>query len=329
MAMDRYAKPARLLLALSLLPGSAAARTLSVGPGQAFETPSAAAREAGDGDTVSIAPGDYYDCAVWRQNRLTIAGAAPGVRITDTTCQGKALFVIMGNDTTVLGLTLARARVPDRNGAGIRLEGQGLILRDVAFVNNEVGILAGGAGGSIAIDGCVFEDGGAGGDRPTFAAMIGPARLLRIENTRFTGVKGGQIASAADRTELIGNWIQGGTGEAPAVAILASGGALSMANNRLTIGPVLPRLAAAVLATGRGPVALRDNVLTNATDRAVALVVNWTGTDPAASGNTIGPIDTEVSTHGLARHMASIVWHAVFDRVRGLAGLVKRGLSKL
>ena len=160
--MHRY-----LLLPLVLLSGAAAARTLSVGPNQPFLLPSAAAHAAQDGDTVLIEPGEYYDCAVWTQNHLVIAGARPGVVITDTTCQGKALFVVTGDDTTIRDLTLARARVPDRNGAGIREEGQGLILRRVQFVDNQVGLLNGSAGaGEITISDCGFEGGGIGGERP-------------------------------------------------------------------------------------------------------------------------------------------------------------------
>ena len=158
---------------LLLLSGAAAARTLSVGPNQPFLLPSAAAHAAQDGDTVLIEPGEYYDCAVWTQNHLVIAGARPGVVITDTTCQGKALFVVTGDDTTIRDLTLARARVPDRNGAGIREEGQGLLLRRVQFVDNQVALLDGSAGaGEITISDCGFEGGGIGGERPTFAVLV-------------------------------------------------------------------------------------------------------------------------------------------------------------
>ncbi len=318
----------RLILALLLLPGLAAARTLSVGPEQPFATPSAAARVAQDGDTILIAPGDYFDCAVWNQNGLTIAGTAPGVTITDTTCQGKALFVILGHDTTIRDLTLARARVPDRNGAGIRLEGQGLTLRNVRFANNEVGILAGMPGdGAIRIETSAFEGGGTGGDRPTYAVMVGAVRLLRIEGTSFKGVKGGQIGTAALRTELTGNTIETGTGDAPSVAVMATGGAPILEDNLLTMGPTAPRLAAAVVAMGNGAPELRRNTLTNATGRPMALLLNWTGTEPSMAGNQVAPADTEVSIEGLARHMAAILLHGMVDGVRGLAGRIKRGLG--
>jgi pectate lyase len=130
---------------LLLLALPASARTLEVGPGKQFAQPSQAAAVAQDGDRVVIAPGQYFDCAVWRQNNLTVEGmSTQNAVITDKTCQGKALFVIPGSNVTVRNLTLTRARVPDGNGAGIRVEGRNLLVEQVRFVDNQNGILAAG-----------------------------------------------------------------------------------------------------------------------------------------------------------------------------------------
>jgi hypothetical protein len=51
------------------------AATLLVGPEALLKTPSAAAAIAQNGDTVVVAAGDYFDCAIWRANDLTIEGA--------------------------------------------------------------------------------------------------------------------------------------------------------------------------------------------------------------------------------------------------------------
>jgi hypothetical protein len=320
--------PHWLLLALLLLAGPAGARTLSVGPEQPFPRPSAAARAAEDGDTVLIEPGEYYDCAIWNRNRLVIAGTGPGVVISDTTCLGKALFVVTGDDVTIRDLTLTRARVPDGNGAGIRLEGQDLTLERVRFVNNQVGLLAGAAGaGAIRLSNCGFESGGEGGQRPLFAVRVGGVDLLRIAASTFKGVKGGQIATEASRTELAGNHIATGTGEAPAVAVLASGGDLLMDDNLLSLGPNAPRLAAAVLATGQGTPELRRNRLTNTTGQAASLLLNWTGTDPVLQDNEVGPDDVVLSTDGLWRHRASLAYHGTKDGIRAFAGRIKRRIG--
>jgi hypothetical protein len=319
-----------LLVALLLVSGEAAARTLSVGPHQPFPVPSAAARDAQDGDTVLIEPGEYYDCAVWTQSHLVIAGAHPGVVITDTTCQGKALFVVTGDDTVIRDLTLARARVPDRNGAGIREEGQGLILRRVQFVDNQVGLLDGAAGaGKITMSDCGFEGGGIGGERPTFAVLVGAVSLLRIEGSTFRHVKGGQISTSAARTELSANQIEAGTGEEPAVGILSASGHLVMEDNTLSIGPHSPRSNAAVLVTGQDSAELRRNRLRNGTGRPASLLLAWTSADPLLEGNLVEPGDAELSTTGLWQHRASALYHSTQSGVRAFAGQVKRDLRQL
>ena len=304
------------------------ARTLTVGPGQPYATPSLAARAAEDGDTVLIEPGEYYDCAVWTRNRMTIAGNGPGVVITDTTCHGKALFIVRGTDITIRDLTLTRARVADGNGAGIRLEGQGLILERVRFVNNQVGLLSGFVGpGEIHIRDCTFERGGGGGDHPLFAVWVWGAALLRIENSTFAGVKGGQISTGIRRTELIGNRIGTGTGEAPAVAVLATNSDLVIEDNVLSIGPNAPRLAAAVLVTGESSVTLRRNRLVNDTRQPAAMLLHWTGTTPVAADNTVEPGDTVLSTSGVWRHRMSGVYHQSKDAILGTMRQVKRWVA--
>ncbi len=324
-AMRRFGASFLLLLAFGLLSHAATARTLTVGPGQPYATPSLAARAAEDDDTVLIEPGEYYDCAVWARNRMTIAGNGPGVVITDTTCQGKALFIVRGTDITIRDLTLTRARVEDGNGAGIRLEGQGLILERVRFVNNQVGLLSGFVGpGKIRIQDCTFERGGGGGDHPLFSVWVWGAALLRIENSTFTGVKGGQISTGTRRTELIGNRIGTGTGEAPAVAVLATNSDLVIEDNVLSIGPHAPRLAAAVAVMGEGSVVLRRNRLVNETRQPAAMLLNWTGTTPVAADNKVGPGDTVVSTSGVWRHRMSGVYHQSKDAILGTMRQVKR-----
>jgi hypothetical protein len=319
-----------LLLPLLLLSGAAAARTLSVGPHQPFLLPSAAAHAAQDGDTVLIEPGEYYDCAVWTQNHLVIAGARPGVVITDTTCQEKALFVVTGDDTTIRDLTLARARVPDRNGAGIREEGQGLLLRRVQFVDNQVALLDGSAGaGEITISDCGFEGGGIGGERPTFGVLVDAVKLLRIEGSTFMHVNGGQISTLAARTELSGNQIEAGTGEEPAVGILSASGHLVMEDNNLSIGLHSPRLNAAVLVTGQDSPELRRNRLRNGTGRPSTLLLAWTGAYPLLEGNLVEPGDGEVSTTGVWQYRASALYHGTKNGVRAAAGQVKRVLLEL
>jgi len=126
--------------------GAAQPTVLRVGAGRELKRPSAAAQIARDGDIIEIDAGVYDgDAAVWRQHRLTIRGLGgrAHLRANGAHAEGKAIWVIKGNDTTVESLEFSGAKVPDHNGAGIRLEGAGLTVRDCYFHGNENGILTG------------------------------------------------------------------------------------------------------------------------------------------------------------------------------------------
>jgi hypothetical protein len=119
---------------------------LRVGPQHALKSPSEAARVARGGDTIEIAAGTYArDAAVWTQSRLTIraVGGRAQLRADGASAEGKAIWVIKGADTTIEGIEFSGAKVPHRNGAGIRLEGPGLTVRNSYFHDNENGILTG------------------------------------------------------------------------------------------------------------------------------------------------------------------------------------------
>jgi len=130
------------ILVLQALAGGAAAAILMVGPGRLYELPSGAALAARPGDTVRILPGRYADCAVWRADGLVIEGRGR-VTVADEVCEGKALFVITGNDVTVRGITFTGAHNRVHNGAGIRAEGAGLRIENSRFIDNDEGLLAG------------------------------------------------------------------------------------------------------------------------------------------------------------------------------------------
>src|SRR5205823_8504535 len=118
-------------------------------------------------------------------NGLVIEGAGPGVVITDKTCMGKGIFVVAGSNTTVRTLTLSRARVPDMNGAGIRLDGGSLTVEDVKFIDNQNGILGGKPGSKVIIRNSQFDENGYCGQYPcAHGIYIGHADLLRVEHSR-------------------------------------------------------------------------------------------------------------------------------------------------
>jgi hypothetical protein len=153
-----------LLLALAalLLPADGAwARVLRVGPDEALKVPSEAARIAADGDTVEIVAGDYTaDVASWRQNRLTLRGVGgrPHLRAAGRAAEGKAIWVIKGDEVLVENVEMSGTRVPGFAGAAIRAEGGKLTLRNVHFHDHQMGILTNNNGrGELAIIDSEFD----------------------------------------------------------------------------------------------------------------------------------------------------------------------------
>lgn len=288
----------------------AGAVTLTVGDHQQYKQPSEAARAVQAGDTVEIAPGTYYDCAVWTKDHLTIEGTAPGVVLTDKTCQGKAIFVIHANDVTVKNITFQRARVPDGNGAGIRAEGINLTLENSKFINNQEGILAGdNPTSSIIIRNSEFDHNGSCIKACAHGIYVNRIALLRIERSRFFDTQvAHHIKSRAARTELIDDHIEDGPdGTASYEVDIPNGGALVMTGDVLEKGPKNQNYTAALMIGEEGvsqatpELLFKDNAFTN-DGPPTAFVDNITAT-PAQligntfTGNTIKPLIGDGTVH--------------------------------
>lgn len=161
--------PPQTLLALGLtgiltiaFSSSCHAATWLVGPEHALKSPSQAAKVAKDDDIILIAAAPYQgDVASWPQNRLILRGIGgrAHLKAQDQSAEGKAIWVLKGNDIRVENLEFSGATVPALNGAGIRFEGTNLTLRNCHFHDNQMGILTGANPASeILIEGSEFND---------------------------------------------------------------------------------------------------------------------------------------------------------------------------
>ena len=151
-----------------ILPGALRAATqdeaqrprLRVGPSQAYKSLASAARAARDGMLIEVEAGDYNaDVAAWPQHDLILRAVGGRVRLNALGAheQGKGLFVCSGERQLIEGFEFRGARVPDRNGAGIRQEAGSLRLRDCSFQDNENGLLAANNPKiQLDIEGCEF-----------------------------------------------------------------------------------------------------------------------------------------------------------------------------
>lgn len=135
------------LLAITLAAGSAGAATLSVGPGMTYAKPCAAFAAAKAGDLIQITGNTTYSgdvCYVYPSN-ITIRGVngRPRIDAAGKNAGGKGTWVIEGSNVTVENVEMLGAKVPDQNGAALRLEGSNFTLRSAFIHDNENGILTG------------------------------------------------------------------------------------------------------------------------------------------------------------------------------------------
>ncbi len=124
------------------------ATIFKVGPEQEYHSPNQLylANVLADGDTVEIDAAVYFGIdalAVWANNNLLIKGVGgrPHLKADGQYIWGKGIWVCAGDNITVEHIEFSEAAVPSNNGAGIRLDGNGLTVRFCYFHHNENGIL--------------------------------------------------------------------------------------------------------------------------------------------------------------------------------------------
>jgi hypothetical protein len=179
--------------------------------GRGFASIGDALGAIGDGrGTVVVAPGTYRQCGVQQGGDVTIRAATPGTAIFDgTVCEGKGALVLRGRSSTIDGVIFQNIRVPDGNGAGVRLESGHLTVRNSLFRNSEEGILTGDYdGGQVVIDKSTFRKLGRC-DRDLDCAhgiYIGRLANLSVTNSRFDQGDGGHyLKTRTARVTISGN----------------------------------------------------------------------------------------------------------------------------
>jgi hypothetical protein len=191
-------------------------RIIRVGPGQIYKRVDEVAPIARDGDTVEIEAGDYEgDVATWTQNNVTLRAVGGRARMDahGAASEGKAIWVIKGSGVVVEGIDFTHARVPDRNGAGIRHEGGSLTVRNCRFLDNEDGILTSNNRMSeLRIENSEFGGNGAGDGR-SHNLYVGQIRRLTVIGSYFHHARVGHLLkSRAARNDVMYNRLTDETG---------------------------------------------------------------------------------------------------------------------
>ena len=230
------------VLSLLLFASGAGAATLQVGPGKPYAAPCAAIAAAAAGDTIEIdAAGSYSgDVCYWATDNLTIKGVngRPKIDANGQASQGKGIWVIGGDNTTIENVELTGATVPDQNGAGIRQEGKNLTVRGTYFHDNEDGILAGDNDGSeILIEGCEFGFNGFGDGYSHNLYINHVAKLIFRYNYSHDCKVGHLVKSRAAENHILYNRLTQESGSGSYEIDLSNGGLSYIIGNLVQQGP--------------------------------------------------------------------------------------------
>jgi hypothetical protein len=223
-------------------PAAGRARVLSVGYDKKFLTPSVAARFAKDGDVIEIDAGNYDgDAAVWTQNNLTIHAVRgrAHLRANGAHAEGKGIWVVKGNNVTIENVEFSGAKVADGNGAGIRLQGANLTLRNCSFHDNETGLLTGhNRDSEILIEHSEFARNGTGKGR-THNIYVGQVKsfTLRYSYVRHAIVGHNVKTRAAENYVLYNRIMDEQTGNSSYLIDFSNGGRAYVIGNLLQQGP--------------------------------------------------------------------------------------------
>ena len=206
--------------------------------GQSFARLAEAVNAIGDGNgTIAIEPGRYRDCAVQSAGAIRYVATQPGQAVFDGgACEGKGTLVLRGRSASVAGLVFANVRVPDFNGAGIRLEKGNLAVSQSWFRDSQQGILAGvDTASTITIDKSTFTRLGTceGPGGCAHSIYIGDYGALSLTRSRFEQGRGGHYAKSRSRSvEIVGNSFDDAGGRGTNYMIDLPGGASGrIANN--------------------------------------------------------------------------------------------------
>jgi len=244
-----------------------------------------AVNAVGDRDaTIRIAPGTYKDCAIQERGRIAFVAADAGKVVFDGgTCEDKAALVLRGRGATVDGIVFRNMRVPDANGAGIRLEHGPLTVTNAMFLNSEQGILtADDQSATIRIDRSTFSGLGRC-DRDMSCAhsiYIGQYGSLIVTRSRFERGNGGHyVKSRAIRNEVTDSSFDDSKGRTTNYMIDLSAGSIgTIARNVFVQGTDKENHSAMVTVAAE----TRDNP-----SRGLAIADNTASLAPGVSWSTV------------------------------------------
>jgi len=286
-----------------LLAQSAAAPYTVVETGRSYARLQQAVDAIGKGSgSIRIASGLHPDCAVQAAGEISYLASEPGKAVFDgVTCEGKAALVLRGRSAAVSGIVFQNMRVPDANGAGIRLEQGNLTVAQSWFRDSQQGILtAADPTGQIVIDKSTFTRLGTceGGGGCAHSVYVGNYGHLRITRSRFEQGRGGHyVKSRSARVDIAASSFDDTGGRQTNYMIdLPSGSTGQITNNWFVQGRDKENHSAFIAVAAEGHNHTADGLQVAGNDARLApgvgwtttFVADWSGDRLAIGQNTLG-----------------------------------------
>jgi hypothetical protein len=277
---------------------------LLVETGESFSRLQDAVNAVGNGTaTIRFASGRFADCAVQDAGSITYLAATAGQTVLDgKACEGKAALVLRGRSARVEGLVFANIRVPDFNGAGIRLEKGNLAVFQAWFRDSEQGILAGvDTGSAITIDKSTFTRLGTceGPGGCAHSIYIGDYGSLAVTRSRFEAGRGGHyVKSRSARVAVLNSSFDDTAGRETNYMIDLPGGSSGrIAGNWFVQGQSKENYSAFITVAPEGRqyssagLVVEDNDARFApgVSRTSTFVANWTDDPVQIGANKLAP----------------------------------------
>lgn len=252
--------------------------------------------------TIRFASFRFADCAVQNAGDILYQAEVPGMAVLDgVACEGKAALVLRGRAARIEGLVFANIRVPDKNGAGIRLEKGDLTVSQAWFRDSEQGILtANGERGTIAIDKSTFTRLGTceGWGGCAHSIYVGDYGALTVTRSRFEAGRGGHyVKTRTPRVAVINSSFDDSGGKGTNYMIDLSAGATGqISGNWFVQGYDKENYSAFIAVAPEGrinpsaglTIAGNDARFAPGIERSSAFVADWSGEALAIGQNTLG-----------------------------------------
>jgi hypothetical protein len=212
--------------------------------GCAYTLPSQAIAASLANDIIEVAAGTYSDCFSVTRNNIKLRGTGGRAHLSGKMCDGKGAIVTSASDTVIENFEFSNMYVADRNGAGIRHQGLGLIVRNSHFHDGENGILSGRGDATpnpldiITIENSRFEHlGGNGGQ--AHGVYFGASSQVTVSKSIFLASKedGHEFKSRAKNTSIDCSYIGGTDGQDSYTLNFPDGGLVSVKNSVVEQGP--------------------------------------------------------------------------------------------